>query len=89
MSHQASPSLFSPLSPETMSQTNGGNWAKTSYSTASSVVVRFRYYPGEAGNTTINITNPELDDGSVLNIGGDGITNITNPEVDDKSSVSL
>lgn len=58
-------SLFSNLSPQAASQTNGGHWVHSHWHNCgySTTTVRIRYYPvsGRPGNT-INITNSEIDD---------------------------
>ena len=84
MRTQLNQQLFSDLSPQVASQTQGGHW-QNNRRRPSSIVVRFRYYPGSSegvGSSTINITNPDFGRGSIVNFpgSGDGI-NVTNPEV--------
>lgn len=83
--------LFTALSPQAASQTQGGNWATRPYSLATTTIVRFRYYPGSTNSsvpTTINITNPEFEDGSIVNFGGENV-NVSNPEVDDEAVLTF
>ncbi|NEQ98750.1 MAG: hypothetical protein F6K30_18860 [Cyanothece sp. SIO2G6] len=90
MNSQRQDNLFTALSPQAASQTQGGNWATRPY-TATTTVVRFRYYPGSSSSSvpsTINITNPEFEDGSIVNFGGDNI-NVSNPEVDDEAVLTF
>lgn len=93
MKPQLNGQLFSELLPQVASQAQGGHW-QYNRSRLSKTVVRVRFYPGSStgGDTTINITNPELDDGSILNISdgsGTSVRNITNPEVDDDSALNF
>lgn len=81
-------SLFTDLSPESASQSKGGHWGQPCYYKASVTTVRVRYYPGGGSSTssTVNLTNPEFDDGSIVNFTGGGSSiNVTNPEFDDGS----
>ncbi|MEB3233483.1 MAG: hypothetical protein VKJ64_20915 [Leptolyngbyaceae bacterium] len=94
MSIQQLTGLFTDLSSEASSQTKGGmGWNQYS-SSSSRIIVRFRYNPAPASSSTqgstINITNPEFDDGSIINLGGGGAgINISNPDIDDGATLSF
>lgn len=95
MNTQVNSQLFSELSSQAASHTRGGHWARRSvYAQPISVTVIVPSTPvaasapvaRPAGGGTINITNPDIDDGSIVNIpAGSGNINMTRPDIDDGS----
>ncbi|MEM9977662.1 MAG: hypothetical protein AAF808_08520 [Cyanobacteria bacterium P01_D01_bin.2] len=92
MNSLAQSSLFSDLSPESASQSKGGHWGShCSYSCHTSITtIRVRYTPASGGyGSTINVTNPIIDDGSIVNLPAASNINVTNPDIDDGSIVTF
>jgi len=101
MQTQPGANLFSSLSPQAASQTKGG-WAScTTYKCVPKVKVVYKvvrcydpcYVPykgsGKAAASSINITNPDIDDGSIVNFTSGSTINLTNPDIDDGSIVNF
>lgn len=63
MPNQLKPDLFAPVSNQAASQTKGG----CHYHTFRPVRVIYRVPSYGYGGRTINVTNPHVDDGSIVN----------------------
>ncbi|NEP61639.1 MAG: hypothetical protein F6K31_32585 [Symploca sp. SIO2G7] len=94
MNSLSKPSLFSDLSPESASQSKGGHWGSSGcchHTCKTSITkIRVRYIPGSSKyGSTINVTNPNIDDGSIVNLPAAANINVTNPNIDDGSIVNF
>lgn len=100
MNTQSKSQLFSEISPQAASQTKGGYWAQQSQGTPVTVVVTpvavaspvaTSGFPGGAAQaSTINITNPRIKGGSIVNLPENaGTINITNPRIRSGSIVNF
>lgn len=104
MQSQLGSSLFAPLSTQTASQTKGGGTSCYTYTCVPRVRVVYRvvrcYDPcvshnpcssrsSSSGSGRVNITNPDIDDGSIVNFTSGSSINLTNPDIDDGSIVNF
>ncbi|NEQ98749.1 MAG: hypothetical protein F6K30_18855 [Cyanothece sp. SIO2G6] len=102
MQSQLGSSLFAPLSTQTASQTKGGG-SYYSYSCTPRVRVVYKvvrccdpcksYDPcvssGYSSGGSINVTNPDIDDGAIVTFTSGRSVNLTNPDIDDGAIVNF
>ena len=69
MKNKPNPPLFSVISDQAASQTNGGHYYVSYYQPYPVVVYRPAYYPYSVPrNRAVNITNLDVDDGAIVNL---------------------